>query len=264
MTVVLEPLRRQGEVLRSDTVKRPAVRVPTDGRIITLGKNATTQIADSGLKRKCVSLQVRNQKQLKVLGAIPVQVSVNGALVQGDGHSLVAGDILALHAPEIAYEFQVVVQGGSLVTMEANPASMLISLVGDDKSNETFRNTDTSVCLTSAAPSQQEINQYNDAIADDLACAVCLEIVVHATTLVPCGHTFCRSCLQNTTNCPTCRGSVQSTVHCRTIDNVIASLVAQQHPHPAVFEPDDVEKYRERAGSQIASTTITRTSRRKR
>jgi hypothetical protein len=60
-----------------------------------------------------------------------------------------------------------------------------------------------------------------------------------ATTLVPCGHVFCKVCVQ--TNCPTCSAIVKSTVTCRPLDNMI-SVFAREN----VLDAADVDVYRER------------------
>lgn len=249
----LEPIHKDGEVLRSDAGdKRPEVKIPIDGSIITLGKNATTQIADAGLKRKCVSLQIfSGTNQLRMTRAIAQQVSVNGELVQGEDGVvlLVAGDILGLHSPEVAYEFKVVVDQGTLTKTEKKedtPASV-------SQDEEDFNlGASTSNAAEAAATAQ-----HKSAIADEFSCAYCLEILVRTTTLVPCGHSFCRGCVENQKECPTCRGAVQTTVHCRSLDNVIATMVA--HPQVSVFSADDMEKYTERAEPPASSNSSTST-----
>jgi len=229
-------MRKENEVLRNDTAQneRPNVSVPTDGSIVSLGKNDTTKIADMGLKRKCVSLQLKNDNELHILKAVPQQVSVNGALVEGDGHLLEHGDVLALHAPEIAYEFRVVVEAGSLsksnLQEEGNASPASVSQ--DEKEKD-----ETPATISSDT-------QLNSSIADEFCCAFCLEILVQATTIVPCGHSFCRGCVDQSSECPTCRGALQTTVPCRTLDNVIASMVSKSS---SIFEADDVEKFHERS-----------------
>ena len=250
ISVSLEPLHKQGEVLRSEAQQRPVLCVPYDGSILTLGKNSTTQIADSGLHRKCVSLQLRNQNQLKVFNAIPAQVSVNGELVEAGagGPFLVSGDILTLHAPNIGYAFKVVVQGGSLSRRHKNSTPNSISFYDEYQHNASSVIAGIPASATAHCPPESNPHTSRSEVAEELLCAFCLEILVCATTLVPCGHSFCRSCLVNVKECPTCRGAVQTTVHCRTVDNIISSIVA--HPHPTlglVFAPDDVEKYHERS-----------------
>jgi len=265
LTVRLEPIHKVGEVLRSDAGgQRPEVRIPTDGSLISLGKNAITQIADSGLKRKCVSLQISSgtsgTNQLRVTRAIAQQVSVNGKLVEGnDGVVLLENDILALHAPEIAYEFKVVVDQGTLSKadeVDDTPAS--VSQDEEDflggASNITNNSSSTTTTTNNAAAAAATA-QHKSAIADEFCCAYCLEILVHATTIVPCGHSFCRGCLENATECPTCRGAVQTTVHCRSLDNAIATMVA--HPEVSVFAADDMEKYTERAEASSSNNCNT-------
>ena len=90
------------------------------------------------------------------------------------------------------------------------------------------------------------------AVHDELCCAICLDIMVQSTLCVPCGHSFCQSCLAHqtpssatttttatTTTCPTCRRNITGTVPNRQLDNVIGLVM------PSLAD-DDQEHYRDR------------------
>jgi len=248
LSVRLQAIRRANEVLRSDVSQRPDVVIGasapnlggfgSSSTTVTLGKNATTMIADSNLKRKCVSVTLLpNSNELRLEKAVPQQVSVNGQLVEGDGYQLQEGDILSLHGTEIAYEFKVIAEGGSLAKKKEPEASATVQKPSSDC------NGNTATLASSSASLQQQ--QYNSHISDEFSCAFCLELLVQTTTIVPCGHSFCLGCLEQVNECPTCRGAVQTTVPCRSMDNVIAAM-ASQPAQSCCFAPDDLQKYHER------------------
>jgi hypothetical protein len=82
------------------------------------------------------------------------------------------------------------------------------------------------------------------AIAEEFMCAFCLDVLVQATTLVPCGHTFCLSCVKHKT-CPTCRADINTTVPCRAMSNAIQAMTCTQ----SYFTQDDLEVYRQRVAA---------------
>ena len=107
-----------------------------------------------------------------------------------------------------------------------------------------------------------------NAAAEEFVCVVCMELQVQSTTLVPCGHSLCHSCVATTIfatitasnggghntpstsssthkvagSCPTCRAAVRQLVPNRLIDNAVAALVKC----PGFFKPDDVAVYQTR------------------
>lgn len=80
-------------------------------------------------------------------------------------------------------------------------------------------------------------------LSEDFLCPVCLDIMVEATTLAPCGHSFCASCIKsmNSSCCPCCQAKIQNKSLSHTINQTIAKLV--QMP---VFVETDVEFYHSR------------------
>ena len=92
------------------------------------------------------------------------------------------------------------------------------------------------------------------AIGEELICAVCLDIQIQCTLLVPCGHSFCKQCCRNSKTCPICQAPVQTTAPNRVADRIIetacrsgdnANNTAGACDSP-FFEADDVNTYRQR------------------
>ena len=68
-------------------------------------------------------------------------------------------------------------------------------------------------------------------LADELTCAICLNIIWDAESVRGCGHVFCYDCLDIWRDrngaeftCPTCRHVSTTTETCLTIDNIIHQL----------------------------------------
>lgn len=57
--------------------------------------------------------------------------------------------------------------------------------------------------------SQHEHMSRIQAIADEMICSICLEVVTKPTTVIPCYHSFCEKCGQELHKCPTCRSDIK-------------------------------------------------------
>jgi Zinc finger, C3HC4 type (RING finger) len=138
----------------------------------------------------------------------------------------------------------------------------------DDSSDTASSNTSVNVNDNSeqilSAPREHSENveatvqeNPNSSISDELTCPICLDIVVQATTLVPCGHTICLSCIPCTSTvacnkeCPVCRDAFTQTFPCRTVNNIIEAIIRTQSENSSSFtmdgfSVDDVQVYRDR------------------
>jgi len=203
MSLLLVPNHLEGEILRDGHKQRPICRVDRDTSI-TLGRNSTTIIADQRLARKECILKWKDPGKLEIT-RIHSSVWINGkSTVAAVGVLLGPGDELAFANRSYSYTIE---------TIEARQAS---------------RKRKTPACL----------DIPREAL-DELHCSVCLDLIVHATALVPCGHVFCEECCQDV--CPLCTSNVSTTVPCRPVSNLVFALLEQ-------FSEDDVGAYRKRMG----------------
>jgi RING-type zinc-finger len=130
--------------------------------------------------------------------------------------------------------------------------------------NNNNNSTDTVGCYSRNEKVDKEDFDYGimkQVIGQELICPCCLEIFVNAITLVPCGHSFCKTCVlvpndnananvtstvtvtdiidgNETSNdlimmeaCPTCRESITCTVPNRTVNTTINNIL-QSGPLP--------------------------------
>jgi len=88
-----------------------------------------------------------------------------------------------------------------------------------------------------------------DDLAEESMCSICMDIIVQATSIVPCGHMFCKSCLVKIKKCPTCRTIKCSTTPSKSFDNMIWHLVRSKY----IFQQDDVEHYLQRSRKTLTN-----------
>ena len=81
-----------------------------------------------------------------------------------------------------------------------------------------------------------------DKFNEDVQCAICLDIIFRAQTLVPCGHSFCEACIKRLPQCPNCRKPSQRRVPANQLDNLISTLISV----PGLLNVSDVHHYHER------------------
>lgn len=212
MSVRFEAICVEGEVLRCEIMgkqPRPSLELSPGNDCLVFGKNGLTQIADSSLKRKMVRIKLSSEKQdlvqLELLE--PTKVSVNGTMHRTNARH---NDIICLHGAECRYDYRV---------LFPVPAAKTSHTVSNDSSASSNK------------------------LSDDVSCPVCLDFMVHCHSVVPCGHSYCQSCVPSNGNCHVCRTAFDVTIPNKSLDSVIETLI-QHHPEP--FSPDDIVSYNHR------------------
>lgn len=94
-------------------------------------------------------------------------------------------------------------------------------------------------------------NQGNAAIAEEVMCSVCMEILVDSTAIVPCGHVFCKGCISSMSICPNCRLAFRQTIAIKAMDSLIAKLVSSSYQD--IFHETDVLHYQTRVQPTFAT-----------
>jgi hypothetical protein len=292
----LIPIPRPHEALREDVRERPELVIPTVGAESTalctggrvLGRNTRTGIADSGLCRR-VACIASDAAAVRIQGLTDTSTyTVGDTVYRGTAVvTLVDGDVLRLvpdrphqpccdlsTEPEITYDYTVRIPPRTVhdPTAAANKECSQSTLANAPTCTDTpprkRRRHQAShvseVTLVDPLPSSRSTVSFKpvpNPAHEEFTCPCCLEIIVHATTLVPCGHTFCRACWVDGPTCHTCRAPCQGTVACRALDNAIESLVRQG---AGFFTTGDVEYYRVRRGLTTPEHAATTSSRRRR
>lgn len=238
MEIILEPVMASNEVLRTDVKGvRPRVSLNKHATSVVLGKNASTGIADSTLKRKMARIQLLDRfVRLEALDELS-KLSINGTTMKSPGTKLGNNDVISLIASSCAYSYKVIIK---------NPLP--------PPSN-------------SRSPSKRKARPTSMVdLTEELSCPVCLDLYVEATALVgtiqfprkvvpyshnwimfqvPCGHTLCHSCLPKllTSECMSCRAPIQQTIPSHITDSIVSQLAAAGN-----FSGDEITNYRLRSG----------------
>ena len=60
----------------------------------------------------------------------------------------------------------------------------------------------------------------------NLSCKKCLNLLENATTLEPCGHTFCFKCINSTktVSCPECKGEITGCFKNKPVEDVLPQI----------------------------------------
>jgi Zinc finger, C3HC4 type (RING finger)/FHA domain len=86
------------------------------------------------------------------------------------------------------------------------------------------------------APDEPPLDPHG--LDDEFLCAVCFDIISHASVCVPCSHIFCRDCIATTPLCPLCRAGF--TINpIQQVDQVIQKLIRMG----GIFSAEDVGHY---------------------
>jgi hypothetical protein len=90
------------------------------------------------------------------------------------------------------------VRGSSVTLAEGDVISLVLAVVPLSEISYTLRLGAPDTKRASAKLTRTTTSKYTsaaEAILDDLACPICLELLDRAVALEPCGHSFCAACL---------------------------------------------------------------------
>lgn len=99
-------------------------------------------------------------------------------------------------------------------------------------------------------------------ILDEVSCTICMEILVNTHVANPCGHVFCKSCIDRipsiqhkrymTKSCPSCRKEITSLSWARSYDNIIWNMVLMGEIFgEGVHGEEDLNQFLIRSGKNI-------------
>ena len=251
--VKLRALPEAGEILREDCAERPDVTIDA-GDVISLGRNTFTQIADREINRKACCVEITADGLLCVQ-RIKCRVWVNNTVLSpGMKQTLKEGDKISLSPHQQGkYSYQVLYTNTSTGATHRKHPPKRGSPSRKRSATEVLSSTPScsSTLDVAATPLPQSA-------LDEFYCAVCLDLQAEATTIVPCGHSFCQACIAQATKCPSCRASIVSRVPCRSLSNVLSSL-----SKTGAFPTDDVTSYQQRTCTEQPSKSRTRSKKEK-
>lgn len=132
--------------------------------------------------------------------------------------------------------------------------------VSTDSGGDQNDNDEDMLCSVVEESKHQEIiTSARKHIMDEVTCTVCMEIIVKAHTVNPCGHIFCQGCIQKilpqvtigsgcmTKSCPNCRKSIKSLSPLKSMDNLIWNMILRGD----IFEEEeDLKEFMRRSGKR--------------
>jgi len=96
-------------------------------------------------------------------------------------------------------------------------------------------------------------SSIKSAMIDELICNICMNVIYKATVISPCGHLYCKQCIEECTKhdknacCPKCRGHVKGLVQVPSTDTTIFCMI-----RAGEFEMDDTNDFLRRSGKQLS------------
>lgn len=117
-----------------------------------------------------------------------------------------------------------------------------------------------------SAATDQIQNSARSHIIDELTCTICMEIIVHCHVANPCGHVFCKTCIDriptvyrkryNSKSCPTCRKEIASLSWMRCLDNIIWNMVLSGEIFgEGIHGEEDLNQFMRRCGKDVNDLT---------
>lgn len=249
------PIHRPGETLWEGLKERPCLEMQTctcqqkgpapapssSGtcplalhQLVLLGRSRRTGIMEPTVSRHVARIEWNaTSKELRLHCLLSTNQGAllhNGTVVRGvvvlkEGDSLSIGPNEPVspltQQNQFSYRVQVVQEGESLAAAageESQPETQPLHAAGSAA-------TSTSTTATTVpAPPRPLLFQANG-VAEEVQCAVCMELCVQTTALVPCSHLFCAGCASSLRECPSCRHAVTSTLGLPIVDKIIYQLL---------------------------------------
>jgi Zinc finger, C3HC4 type (RING finger) len=194
----------------------------------------------------------QSRLRLRILKTAAGSVAVNHQVLYTNDAIVNEGDILSLQSFSYSYDYVVLIHPIADSTTRLPPENASCS--EDATSTSIVPPSQAFEDATTVASMQQQL--VARMAQDEFTCAICLEYQVQSTALVPCGHSFCHSCVMNPKTgkmnqkvCSVCNTRISSTIPNRAIDNCMNKLT---HPDqtssesPSILPTDDVQYYQER------------------
>lgn len=193
-----------------------------------LGRNIQTNITSSKLSRKLCDVVVTDS------GEMFLTMKKN----PGEHHVMI-NDIKVTEPPGV----QIPIYRGSIVSLYQNKFRYTVDLL-DTKNQSPF-------CIPNGTPAVVTTAQNKSSLNEECMCSICIEVIVDATVINPCGHVFCKKCIENyrrrSNQCPNCRCHIRNLVSVQYTDNIIFGLLKKGE-----FEKDDAMDFLKRSGKRLS------------
>lgn len=79
--------------------------------------------------------------------------------------------------------------------------------------------------LMNSKDTLEQLQQLEEILQLDITCAACFNSLLSPTLCHPCGHTFCKSCIEAKERCPGCDALVSASTRNMLAENFISRFV---------------------------------------
>lgn len=228
----LIPVPSQLQIMSPGVDRLPEIYFSSRNETIRLGRNGITKISDSSLSRRECTMTVLNDGMIAITDA--KNVFVNGKYVPNDSTTILQnGDKVSLYDNRYSYTVR--------YTAEQN-AGAITQAMGDTPQTKPSPRKRNAPSATLGSSGNSVLPKE---VIEELNCSLCLELQVEPVAVIPCGHSFCKSCAKKVTECPNCRGKIRGVVPNLSFANIISGLATT-----SLLPYEDVLAYDERIPAQ--------------
>ena len=260
---------------------------------------ATVEIMETS-RSCCEGNTSRLKLVMKVNQSNPLSnVHVNGSKTDAEEIELAHNDLISLHGSKYPYKVHIIDNGGRF-SPSPSPSDPSILENTELKSESSQKPLDNEASSNSNSETSSNASQENTesadakesdkrkrshaimndedavtdqiqerahkSIVDEMTCAICMEIIVEAHIANPCGHIFCKSCIDRlpvvqkkltaSKSCPSCRMDITNVSWARSFDNIIWNMVLSgeifgEGPHGE----EDLHQFMMRSGRNVHKLT---------
>lgn len=224
-------------------------------RLLSDSSTFSFEPTPSSMEESPTTSQKHPKLRLRIQRYIAGFVAINNEVVKTPNAIIKEGDILSLQSMSYSYDYVVMLTPISDSTTNAatktdgsNNFPLSVSPSDHDMnemppSTAAVANDDQHQVYMELVDEQQKLMQQM--VEDEFTCAICLEYQVRSTALVPCGHSFCHTCIFDPIKkklmhkvCSVCNTKITAVVPNRTIDSCF-HLMVQFQSEQNKKQPDD-------------------------
>lgn len=238
-------------------LKPPIIEINSNDKKQTyIGRNSKTQIKTSIISRQLCTVEVSNTGAMSLI----MRKDPNFHNVILDGQKIVTpigvrspiynGSILSLYNDQYRYTVKLFDAMTDTGIITSNPQCPPIATTTSTTATAKSNNNDDNI-------NEEEANKITSSIKstmiDELICSICMNVICKATVISPCGHLYCKQCIEECTKhdknacCPKCRGNVKGLVQVPSTDTTIFCMI-----RAGEFEMDDTNDFLRRSGKQLS------------
>jgi hypothetical protein len=224
-----------GALLSQGVAHLPEIMVSARNERIALGRNSVTKIVDPNLSRRECTLTALDSGVIAIMET--KNVLINDKYVPlGSTMTLKDGDKISLRDDRYSYLVRYRSENKATHVPQAQSSPRKRNRVQSAAAK-------TPVAATLSAPTGSSVLPKD--VTEELYCSLCLELQVEPVAIIPCGHSFCKACAKQVTQCPNCRNEIKGVVPNLSFANIISGLAST-----SLLPYDDVMAFDERTPAQ--------------